>query len=284
MTGVDDRKKCCVSENDHKRKSLSCFAPPAQKKKRRKSRWSAGFYAKKKSSSSPHTSRDDAHLGSDEEEEDGDDEDEFEKRLGTECDDGTERKEEQMVIDVEPGPSPTQEGSIGQDSQEGREDISQAAEHAVVLCEIGKAENDYQAQNNNKKVDMSITDQEQSDENKVLTKAVSENSETISVNTNQYSHTEMERDTLGQSNSGKIGKTNIWRLRETENNKVVTVDEAEQNSFTGPMEVEAKETVTTDASEAVRGEDTGEQNTKTAHESLAKKSQCTVCRHIKVQL
>lgn len=249
--------KCFVLKNDHKRKSLSYFAPPAQKKKRRKSRWSAGFYAKKKSSSSPHTSRDDAHFGSDEEEEDGDDEEEFEKGLGTECDEGTERKEEQMVVDVKSGPAPTQEGSIGQDSQEGREEISQVAETEVILCETGKTENDYQTQNDKEKVDTSVTEQEQSDENKELTKPVNENSETISVNTNQDSHTEMERDTWGQSNRGKSGKTNIWWLRETENNKVVTVEEAEQNSFTEPMEVEAKEMATTDTSDAVRGEDTG---------------------------
>lgn len=260
-------KKCCVSENDHKRKSLSCFAHPAQKKKRRKSRWSAGFYAKKKSSSSPHTSRDDAHLGSDEEEEDGDDEDEFEKGLGTECDEGTERKEEQMVIVVESGPAPTQEGSTGQERQEGRKDICQGAEHEVVLCDTGKIENNYQAQNNKKKVDTSVTEQEQSNE-KVLTKTVSENSETISMNTNQDSPREMDRDTLGQPNSGKNGKTSIWRLKEIENSiKVVTAEEAEKYSFTQPMEVEAKETVTTDASEAVRGQHTGEQNTKTIHES-----------------
>ncbi|XP_044062597.1 ATPase family AAA domain-containing protein 2-like isoform X2 [Siniperca chuatsi] len=235
-----------------------------QKKKRRKSRWSAGVYAKKKSSSSPYMSRDDTHLGTDEEEEDGDDEEEeVEKGGGAECDERTVRVEDQMV--------PAQEGSFGptvkeQDSQERREERSQAAKDKVILCEIRKPEN-------KEKMDKAVTDQPgQSEEsNKVLTKAGNENSETISVNTNKDSHTKTEGDTQGQSNTEESGETNSEMLRETEtdkcqtvmqaddqNNKVVTVGEAEQNSHAEPMEVEATETSTTDASAVVRGEeDTG---------------------------
>lgn len=199
-------------------------------------------------------------MGSDEEEEDGDDEEDVEKGGGTECDEGTGGKEEQMVVDIESGPAPAQEGSIGQDGQEGREEISQAAEDDVILCKTGKTENYYQTQNNKEKVDKSVTEQQgQSAENKkVLTKAGNENSESISVNTNPDSHMETERDTWERSNTETSGKTNSQKLTETENNnKVVTVEEAEQNSPTEPMEVEATETATTDISEAVRGEDTG---------------------------
>ncbi|XP_041798159.1 ATPase family AAA domain-containing protein 2-like isoform X2 [Chelmon rostratus] len=242
----------------------------AQKKKRRKSRWSAGFYAKKKSSSSPHTSRDDAHLGSDEEEDDGDDEEEVEKGGGTECDEGTGGEEEQMVVDVELGPAPAQEGGFKptekeQGSQEGREKRSHSAEDKVILCETGKTENDDETQNDKEKVDKAVTDQPgQSEENsKVLTKAGNENSQAISVKPNQDSHTETETDTQGQSNTEESGETKSQKLTETEtvtdvddgNSKVVTVEEAKQNSPTEPMEMEATQTSTTDASEAVRGEE-----------------------------
>ncbi|KAI3361362.1 hypothetical protein L3Q82_013546 [Scortum barcoo] len=213
----------------------------AQKKKRRKSRWSTGFYAKKKSSSSPHASRDDAHLGSDEEEEDGDDEEEVEKEA-TGCDEGTGGKEEQVVVDVESEPAPAQ------DSQEEKEERSEAAEDKVIMCETGQPG--------------------QSEENEVLTKAGSENSESISVNTKD-SHTETEGDTQGLSNAVESSKTNGLILTETEtdkcpaemqtdnkNSKVAPEEEAEQNSPAEPMEVEARETSTMD--DAAKGEeDTG---------------------------
>lgn len=212
-------------------------------------------------------------MGSDEEEEDGDDEEEVE-RGATECDEGTGGEEEQMVADMESGPAPAQEGSSGpaakeQDSQEGREEKSEAAEDKGILCETGKPENDNQTQNDIEKADKAVTDQPgQSEENKVLTKAGRENSETISVNTKD-SHTEIEGDTQGQSNTEESGETNSQKLTKTEtdkcqtvmqadnrNNKVVTVGEAEQNSPAEAMEVEATETSTTD--DAVRGEeDTG---------------------------
>lgn len=258
-------------------KSFSPCVSPAQKKKRRKSRWSAGVFAKKKSSSSPHTSRDDAHLGSDEEEEDGDDEEEEEVGKGgggAECDGRTEGEEDQMTVDVESGTTPAQEGSLGptakeQDSQEGREERSQAAEDKVILCETGNPENDEQTQNEQKKVDKAVKDQpRKSEENQVLTKAGNKNSETISVNTNKDSHTRTEGFTQGQFNTEKSGETKSEMLTETEtdkwqtvtqadnrNNKVETVEEAEQNSHAEPMEVEATDTSATDASAAARGED-----------------------------
>ncbi|XP_074510873.1 ATPase family AAA domain-containing protein 2 isoform X3 [Sebastes fasciatus] len=246
----------------------------AQKKKRRKSRWSAGLYSKKKSSSSSHISRDDAHLGSDEE--DGDDEEEVEKGgEGTECDEGTGGEEDQMMADVESGRAPAQEGSLEptvkeQDSQEGREEGSEAADDDVKLCETGKAENDDRTRNEKETADEVVTDQPgQSEENQVLAKAGNENSVTISLNTNKDSHTETDRATQGQSNTEESGETDSQKLTETEtdkcqtviqaddrNNEVVTVEEAEKTAE--PMEVEATDTSTTDASAAGRGEeDTG---------------------------
>lgn len=209
-------------------------------------------------------------MGSDEEEDDGDDEEEVEKGGGTECDEGTGGEEEQMVVDVELGPAPAQEGGFKptekeQGSQEGREKRSHSAEDKVILCETGKTENDDETQNDKEKVDKAVTDQPgQSEENsKVLTKAGNENSQAISVKPNQDSHTETETDTQGQSNTEESGETKSQKLTETEtvtdvddgNSKVVTVEEAKQNSPTEPMEMEATQTSTTDASEAVRGEE-----------------------------
>nr|XP_046256103.1 ATPase family AAA domain-containing protein 2-like isoform X2 [Scatophagus argus] len=230
----------------------------AQKKKRRKSRWSAGFYSKKKSSSSPHTSRDDAHMGSDEEEEDGDDEEEVEKGGVTECDEGAGGKEEQMVVDVESEPAPVQEGSFGltekkQDSLEGKQEMNPAVKDQLIMCQTAETESGDQTQNDKESVDEAIPEQQgQSEENnKVLTKVGSEN---ISVNTNQDNHTETEGDTQGQSSIEEGAKTEN-QLTETEtNNKVVTVEEAKQNSPVEPMEVEELESTTQDVSEAIRGE------------------------------
>ncbi|KAG8010266.1 ATPase family AAA domain-containing protein 2, partial [Nibea albiflora] len=224
-----------------------------QKKKRRRSRWSAGNYAKRKSSSSPHTSRDDGHLGSDEDEEDGDDEEENEKGGGTECDEGTGGEEEQMVIEVKSESAPAQEGSSGPTEKEkGRpEEMTQAAEDMIILCEAGNTEN-----GDKEKVDKNQQGQPE-ENNKALTKAGNENSETISVNTNQDSHSETEADAKGQSNTEESG--------ESESDKCQTAIEpgdkdkvAEQNSPAEPMEVEATQTSSTDVSEGVRGEeDTG---------------------------
>ncbi|XP_054477905.1 ATPase family AAA domain-containing protein 2-like isoform X2 [Anoplopoma fimbria] len=238
----------------------------AQKKKRRKSRWSAGLYSKKKSSCSPHLSRDEANLGSDEEYGD-DEEEEVEKGGGAECDEGTGGEEDQMMVDVESGPAPAQEGSFGptvkkQNSQEGREERSQAAEDTLIQCETGGAENDDQTHNEKERVDEVVTDQPgQSEENKVFTNAGNKNGETISVNTNKDSNTDTERYTRGQSNTEKSGETEKCQTvtqADDGNNKVVNVEEAEQNSPAEPMEVEATDTSTTEASAAIRREeDTG---------------------------
>uniref|UniRef100_A0A8C9X9X8 ATPase family AAA domain-containing protein 2 n=1 Tax=Sander lucioperca TaxID=283035 RepID=A0A8C9X9X8_SANLU len=134
------RGKCyvflCMHAYTIAKTSLSPLVSPAQKKKRRRSRWSTGSYSKKKSSCSPHTSRDDAH--SDVEEEDGDNEEEVEKGGGAECDEQTGGEEDQMMVDVESGPAPAQEGSFGptakeQECQEEREEGSQAAEDKLIL-------------------------------------------------------------------------------------------------------------------------------------------------------
>ncbi|XP_031731941.1 ATPase family AAA domain-containing protein 2 isoform X1 [Anarrhichthys ocellatus] len=229
-----------------------------QKKKRRKSRWSTGLYPKKKSSCSPHMSRDEAHVGSDEE--DGDDEDEeVEQGGGAECDEGTGGEEDQMVVDIESGPSPAQEGSFGPTV---KERDSRAADDMLTQCDTGKAENDDQTQNEIERVDEVVTDQPgQSEENKMLTKARNDNGETISVNTNKDSHTETEQDTQGQSNTEESGETEkcpTVTQADDRNNKVVTVEAAEQNSPAEPIEVEATDTSTTDVSAAIGGEeDTG---------------------------
>lgn len=168
------------------------------------------MYVKKKSSSSPHTSRDDAHLGSDEEEEDVDDEEDIDK-----CDEGTGGKEEQ-VVDVESQLAPAQEDSIGQGSQEGQEICKADGE--------GKTKNVYQ--NNKDKME-----QKSEENNNMMIKAGNENSEAISVNSNQ------ERDASNTRNT-------------TDQKMAATVEEAEQNSLSEPME-------TTHPCEAARGVESG---------------------------
>ena len=157
------------------------------------------------------------------------------------------------MADVEAGPEPAQEG---QDSQDGREEAK------VILCETGKPENDVQTQNEKERVDEAVRDQPaESEEDKVL----NGNSETISVNTKKD-----EGDSQGQSNTEESAEANSQKLSETEteecqtvaqaddrNNKVITVEEAEQSSPAEPMEVEATDTSTTEASAAIREEDTG---------------------------
>ncbi|XP_010777920.1 ATPase family AAA domain-containing protein 2-like [Notothenia coriiceps] len=239
----------------------------AQKKRRRKSRWSSGFIAKRRSSCSPHTSRDDAHLES--EEEDGDDdeeEEEVEKRGAAECEKMTEGDENPMMVDGESGPAPAQEGSLEpteneQDSQQGREEKSPAAEDKVILCGSGKPEDDDQIEKESVDKDQSG----QSEEIKVL-KGENQTSESIIVDTNKDSHTVTEGDTQGPSNTEEGAETKGQELTETrtekcravtqtdDSNKVVTVVEAEQNSPAEPME-EAANTSTTDVSAAHRGEE-----------------------------
>lgn len=215
-------------------------------------------------------------MGSDEEE-DEDDEEEAEKGGGTECDEGTGGEEDQMVVGSECRPVTAQDGSFKppeeeQENQEGGEVISGAAEDEVILCETGKTENDDQTQCDKEKADKAVRDPlgQSEEDRKELTKAGNEISEIISVNTNQNSHTETEGDIQGHSNKEESAENNSQKLTETEtddpktvinvnvrNNKVVAVEE-EQNCPAEPMEVEATETSTTDASEAVRGEqDTG---------------------------
>ncbi|XP_008285122.1 ATPase family AAA domain-containing protein 2 [Stegastes partitus] len=235
----------------------------AQKKKRRKNRWSNGYLAKKKYSS-PHVSRDDAQLGSDEDEDDGDDEDDTEKG-GANRDEGDGAEADQMVVDAESGPAAAQEGSFvdaARDQEEEEEEKENkerksAAEDEVVLCEKEKPENENQIQNEKEKVDKAST--QQSEENH---KGEDKNGEIVSVNTNKDSHTKTER----YSQHPSTVETLILNLSETqieqslsveqeENSMVVTVEEAELSSLAEPVEVEATETSTTDASAAARGED-----------------------------
>ncbi|KAF3691625.1 ATPase family AAA domain-containing protein 2 [Channa argus] len=236
-----------------------------QKKKRRRSRWSTGSYAKKKSSS-PHVSRNEAELGSDEDEEDGDDEDEVEKERVAECDGGTEREEDQMIIDVKSRPAKTEEdnfGSAANNSQEkekvAKEERSQSAKDKVVLFESKTPENGDQ---NQSRMHKNITDQlVLSEETKSL---VQGESDTVSLNTNKESNTDAEGDIQEQSNNVENGETNNQNLTETEKsptasvahnrNNVAKTEETELNSDAEPMQVEATETSSTGASAAVRGE------------------------------
>ncbi|XP_030606598.1 ATPase family AAA domain-containing protein 2 isoform X3 [Archocentrus centrarchus] len=247
----------------------SAFTTPrsaAQKKKRRKSRWSNGYLAKKKSSS-PHVSKDDAQLRSDEEEDDGDDEDEVEK-AGAE---GDEAEEDQRLADAESEPATTPIGSFGpsanvqssQEEEEGRMEKQAAPEDDVASCEKGKLENQNQMQNEEKKVDRAVT--HQLEENKPLGQETEENHETLSVNTNKDSRTETEAENQHPHtedaltlNLSETQTEQSWCMGQQENIKVVTEEEAEQNIPAEPLEVEATETSTTDASATARGEeDTG---------------------------
>ncbi|KAG7229369.1 hypothetical protein INR49_012886 [Caranx melampygus] len=244
------------------------------RKKRRKSRWSTGLLAKKKSSSSLNVCRDDAQLGSDEDEEDGDDEEEAEKETVAERDEGTGGEEDSMVIDVEEGPAETEKGGSGptvrkQDSQkeEGTEQGSQAAEDKAVLCENGETETDNHMQKEAENEDKSVTYKAGNSEENNTAKAMGgdENSESILENTNKDSCTDKVGDTQRQTSTVESGETKLTetdsekcqtgRLADDRNNKVATAEDAELKSHAEPMEVEATETSTTDASAAVRGEE-----------------------------
>ncbi|XP_055083792.1 ATPase family AAA domain-containing protein 2-like [Periophthalmus magnuspinnatus] len=71
-----------------------------QKRRRRRRRWASGFIAKRRASSSLHVANDDTQ--SDDEDEDEDDEDEGDKGGDKAQDDGTNGKQESVVISVEP--------------------------------------------------------------------------------------------------------------------------------------------------------------------------------------
>lgn len=163
---------------------------------------------------------------SDEDDEDGDDEDEVEK-VGEKRDEG-DGAEDQMVTDTDPGPAVAEEGSFvrEQDCQEEKtEEKKASAEDEVAPCETSETKNVNQTENKNENVDKAVSDQS------VENMEGDENIETVSANTNKDSPSEAEGDTQ------HLG----------------TVE-----SITQPMEVEATETSTTDASAAARREeDTG---------------------------
>lgn len=205
-------------------------------------------------------SRDDGQLGS--EDEDGDDEDEVEKEAGTENDEGTEGKEDQMVVDTKLLPATDQEGSIepaakkqgSQEDEGGREESSQSTEDKVVQCESERVENCEQGRIKENIIDQS----EHSKENKVFSEG---GGETMSVN---GSHIETEGNTQGQSDTLESSETNNQTQTETETEKCQAVSVAdnrngaasteavELNSHAEPMEVEAS---TTGASAAIGGDD-----------------------------
>ncbi|KAL6108851.1 atad2 [Pungitius sinensis] len=222
----------------------------AQKKKRRKSRWSAGLYSKRKSPCSPHMSRDESHLGSDDEDVDNEEEEEVEKggggRAAAEFE-GTRGEEDKMMVDVESGPAAAHEGRSGstvkeQDRPEGQEE-SHAARDTDSQSETVKVE-----EKEKELVDEGVIDQPEQSENKGLIKAGKELIEDICPNTKNDSHTKTEQDAQQQSKLTETGKCQSVIQEGDGNNKVVCVEEAEQNSPTEPMEVEATDTLTTDAS------------------------------------
>ncbi|XP_069393227.1 ATPase family AAA domain-containing protein 2 isoform X3 [Paralichthys olivaceus] len=244
----------------------SAFTTPkntAQRKKRRRSRWSTGVYVKRKSSS-PHVSRDDIKLGSDEDEVDGDDEEEAEKEAGAEVTEGE--------VDIQAGPAEDQEDSaepmMEQESQDkgGKEGRSGAAGDEVILSENEKKENDHYTQHEKEKVDKAVADKlgDLEENDKAVMEGGDANSKKISANTNKNSLTEREADPQGQSNTADRDETRDQKLKQTEkcqtiqpdeSDKVATAEEIALNSHAEPMEVEATETSTTDASAAVRGEE-----------------------------
>lgn len=99
-------------------------------------------------------------------------------------------------------------------------------------------------------------EQEESEENKVLTKTGNENNDSIQLNTSQESHKGIETDTQASPSTGKSGKTNSQKQTETDSNEVI-MEEAQQSSYAEPMEGEAAESMTPGTSKVVKGDDTG---------------------------
>lgn len=96
--------------------------------------------------------------------------------------------------------------------------------------------------------------QEESEENKVLTKTGNENSDSIPLNTSQECHRGIESQ--ASPSTGKSGKTNSQKQTETDSREVI-MEEAQQSSYAEPMEGEAAETMTPGTSKVVKGDDTG---------------------------
>lgn len=217
--------------------------------------------------------RDDTQLGSDEDEEDGDDEEEAEKETVAERDEGPGGEEDPMAADVAEGPADAERSGSGptvrkQDSQkeEGTEQGSQAAEDKVVLCENRETETVNHMQTESENEDKSVTHEAgKSEENTAKAMGGDENSESILENTNTDSCTHIEGDTQRQISTVESGETKLTetdsekcqtgRVADDRNNKVATAEDAELKSHAEPMEVEAAETSTTDASATVRGEE-----------------------------
>ncbi|KAM8869662.1 ATPase family AAA domain-containing protein 2 [Spinachia spinachia] len=238
----------------------------AQKKKRRKSRWSAGLYSKKKSPCCPHMSRDEAHLGSDDEDGDNEEEEEVKRGGGAEFDEGTRGEEDQMMVDVESGPAAAHDGRSGSavkkpDSQEGQEE-SRAALDSDMQSETVKVE-----EKGKELVYEVVIEQPEHSENKGLIKAGKEIREDISPNTKNDSHTKTEQDAQQQSKLTETGKCQSV-IQGDGNNKVVCVEEAEQNKLAEPMEVEATDSVTTDAFAAIGGDESTDKSLRRVTRAL----------------
>lgn len=98
--------------------------------------------------------------------------------------------------------------------------------------------------------------QEESEENKVLTKTGNENSDCIPLNASQECHKGIETDTQASPSTGKSGKTDSQKQTETDSNEVI-MEDAQQSSYAEPTEGEAAETTIPGTSKVVKGDDTG---------------------------
>lgn len=195
-------------------------------------------------------------MGSDDEEEDGDDEEEVEKAGGAECKDRVGAEEDQMVVDVESGPTAAQEGrSVQEDCQpiEG------------MVCGTGSPGGEGKIKDKKETEDESSTDHPGQPEGKseMLKEAENESSESVTVNTNKEDNTKEEEI---QSSTEEKKDSNSQKLTETETDKCetviesgVTAEEGEQHLSAEPMEFETTETSAgNEASAASKGEeDTG---------------------------
>ena len=121
-------------------------------------------------------------------------------------------------------------------------------------------ENDHYKRNEKEEVDKAVTD-ELEENGKALTEGGDANSKTLIANTKKDSLTETKRgDIHKQLITAERGETQDQKLKETEtekcqtiqkgdeSNKVATAEEIALHSHAEPMEVEATETSTTDAS------------------------------------
>lgn len=174
-----------------------------EKKRKRKSRWSSGIYVKKRLGSS-HQAREDVHLATDEDVQNGDD------KADTE---GGEK--EQTVMDLELVSTPTDKSHVREGGEERRVESSNAAE--------GEAGANSNRQHKGDDMDIGVAE-------KQTDRAGNGNSEAISAENHDGSHTEMEIET---SSHGKFVQNETEKLKAT-GNKIVNVAEKERTPMSTP--------------------------------------------------